>query len=395
MSRASLLTKVGIPVGIIVLSLVVLFALAATKAKPERAEKSNQGVLVEVMTLEQASHATQVRAKGTVIAAQRVMLQPELGGRVTWQSPELIPGGRFEKGKAVLKIDARDYRIAVDARRAELRRARLELAVENRRGKVAKDEWEAFGDKTSESEGSILALRKPQLEAAKVQLKAAQGAVAKAELDLKRTTLKAPFNAMVVSESVDVGQLIGPQTPVATLVGTDTYWVQVSIPVSGLSRARARRGDAAGAKVQITQHIGEQTIEREGEVIRHLPDLDQGGSMARILVAIDDPLGAEGEPQLLLGSYVDVAISSEKIDGAIAIPRSAVRDGNRVFVMNDDNKLEVRQVTTVWSTPNEILVNGGVKPGEQLIVSRVSTPVPNMLLRTAVPEQEQPVPAKQ
>ena len=375
--------KDGLPLGVIALSLVAFFVLKATKPTPERSEKVSDGVLVHIRPLTTASHDASVAAKGRVMAAQKVMLQAELGGRVTWQSGELVPGGRFKTGEKMLKIDARDYNITADARRADLRRARLELTVENRRSDVAKQEWDAFGDNSSESEGSGLALRKPQLEAAKVQLKAAQGAVAKAELDLRRTHLRAPFNAMVIDENVDVGQLIGPQSMVATLVGTDAYWVKVPIPVRMMPKTRARAGDTPGSKVQITQTIGDQKIERQGEVIRHLPDLDPGGSMARILVSIADPLGQEGELPLLLGSFVDVSIEAGQVEDTLQVPRFAVHDGNRVYIMNSDRRLEVRDVEIVWSTQDSVFVKSGVKAGEQIVISRINTPIPNMLLRMA------------
>jgi len=217
----------------------------------------------------------------------------------------------------------------------------------------------------------------------RLALKAAQSSLKKAQLDLTRTTLRAPFNAMVVSENVDSGQLISPQTPVARLVGTDEYRVQMSVPVVSLRTVRARTADRPGSEAMIIQQVGNETIERRGEVIRQLPDLDPGGAMARLLISIDNPLGEEGDLPLLLGSFVKVAIEAQPIDNAIRLPRVALRNGRYVYVMNDQNLLEIRDVQIAWTEPEAVLVVGGLLPNERVVISRIATPVPNMLLRTA------------
>jgi HlyD family secretion protein len=193
---------------------------------------------------------------------------------------------------------------------------------------------------------------------------------------------------MVVSENVDTGQLLSPQTAVARLVGTDEYHVQVSVPVASLRSARARTADAPGSEVKIFQRVGQETIERPGEVIRQLPDLDPGGAMARVLVNIENPLGKRGDLPLLLGSFVDVSIGAQPIADAIRLPRVALRNGRNVYVMNDQDMLEIRDVQIAWTEPDAVLVTGGLGPNERIVTSRIATPVPNMLLRTAKPAPE-------
>jgi RND family efflux transporter MFP subunit len=276
----------------------------------------------------------------------------------------------------------------VESYRSQVNRAKLDLSIEARRGAVAKREWDSFGEMDVTDEQRALAQREPQLEATRLALKAAQSALKKAQLDLTRTTIRAPFNAMVVTESVDPGQLISPQTAVARLVGTDEYHVQVSVPVSSLRSARVRTPDEPGSDAKIVQRVGQETIERAGEVIRQFPDLDPGGAMARLLVNIDNPLGQRGDLPLLLGSFVDVSIGAQPIDDAIRLPRVALRNGRNVYVMNDQDLLEIREVQIAWTEPDAVLVTGGLETNDRVITSRIPTPVPNMLLRTAEPKSE-------
>jgi RND family efflux transporter MFP subunit len=380
--------KWALSIGVIVAAVAVAFILISTKEEPPRAEKPLEGTLVEVIQINTSRHEVDLHAKGTVVPAKEIVLQAELGGRVVWQSPELVAGGRFKTDQPMVRIDPRDYQLAVEAYRSQVNRAKLDLSIEARRGEVAKREWNTFGEMDVSDEQRALAQREPQLEANRLALKAAQSALKKAQLDLSRATLRAPFNAMVVSENVDTGQLLSPQTAVARLVGTDEYHVQVSVPVASLRSARVRTADAPGSEVKIFQRVGQETIERPGEVIRQLPDLDPGGAMARVLVNIENPLGKRGDLPLLLGSFVDVSIGAQPIADAIRLPRVALRNGRNVYVMNEQDMLEIRDVQIVWTEPDAVLVTGGLGSNERIVTSRIATPVPNMLLRTANPAPE-------
>ena len=105
--------------------------------------------------------------------------------------------------------------------------------------------------------------------------------------------------------------------------------------------------------------------------------------MARVLVSIDDPLDDGSGLPLLLGSFVDVAVAAAPIERAVKVPRAALRGGDTIFVMNDDDLLEIRTVQIGWTEPDVVLVTGGLGPRERVVVSRIPTPVPNMRLRTA------------
>ena len=381
--------KWGLSIGVLAAAALAAYILVATKPEPPRAEKPLQGTLVDVIQIDASRHEVDLHAKGTVVPAQEIELQAELGGRVIWQSRELVPGGRFKVNQPIVKVDPRDYQLAVESARSQVNQAKLELALEKRRGEVAKREWDSFGEMDVSDEQRALAQREPQLEATRLALKAAQSGLKKAQLDLTRATLRAPFNAMVVSESVDTGQLVSPQASVARLVGTDEYRVQVSVPVASLRTIRARTDDAPGSETKIIQRIGPETIVRRGEVIRQLPDLDPGGAMARILVRIENPLGKPGDLPLLLGSFVDVEVGAQPIDDAIRVPRVALRNGRNVYVMNDQNELEIREVQIAWTEPDAVLITSGLEANERVVTSRIPTPVPNMLLRTLAEEPEE------
>ncbi|MEM6961216.1 MAG: efflux RND transporter periplasmic adaptor subunit [Myxococcota bacterium] len=372
---------------------LALASMIATKPQAERNDRKAQGLLVRTTRATSDTPKLSVQGQGTVTAAQEVDLIAQVSGRVVWISDELERGGVFEKGDPIARIDPSDYQLSVDARVASLKQAELELELERGRRVVAEHEWDVFrGERETElgEDARRLALRGPQLDTAEVAIQAAESDLARARLDLSRTTIRAPFNATVVSEQVELGQVVSGQNPIATLIGTDAYWVQVAVPADQLPYVNLPTRTEPGAEATIDQSLGSDTRTHLGRVIRLLPDLDAVGRMARLLVEIEDPLGlAQGDARdrsaipLLIGSYVDVSIAIAPFQDAVEIPRMALREGSKVYVVGDDRRLDVRSVRLAWRLPETVLVHEGLSGRELVVTSRIATPVQGMQLRVA------------
>ncbi|MEZ4227311.1 MAG: HlyD family efflux transporter periplasmic adaptor subunit [Polyangiaceae bacterium] len=394
------------PILALFVGVAIMGVMIKTRPQAEKKAREERGALVKTAKVHSIRERVRVVEGGIVIPAEQITAQPEAAGRVVWQHPELVPGGRFKKGDVLVRIDARDYRLALRQQSANVNRAQLELKLESARKEIAKEEWAIIGeDQRSSAEGKALALREPQLEAAQANLEAAQSARAQAKLAVSKTTLRAPFNGFVKAEAVDIGQLVTPQTPLATLVGTDEFWVQVSVPVDRLGVMDIPGWNAkTGSKAIIAQEVAGQRVEREGKVVRLMGDLDPVGRMARVLVAIEDPFGLKmakakasesapepaGELPLLLGAYVEVAIEARISDEVIEVPRLALHDGDSVYVFGKDGRLGVRTVKVAWRRADTVLVREGLTSGEEVVVSRLPSAVPGMRLRKA-PEDEKTV----
>jgi RND family efflux transporter MFP subunit len=362
---------------------VGIFALlVATKKEAPQSERVQLGQLVEVVEVSRGPRKVTVEANGRALAAREIVVQPEVSGRVTWHAPHLAPGGRFKKGDAMFKLDPRDYRIALSARRADVSRAEVALRVERGTQKVAQKEWETFGgDSAVAQEDRDLALREPQLRAAEVALDAAKSTLEKAALDLERTVVKAPFDGVVVSASIGVGMVVGPQSQLGRFAATDEFWVTVAVPASVITRLDFPAGERLGSAVTIRYRAGDSRGEIRGELLRLLPDLDPQGSMARLIARIPAPL--DQSPPLLLGTYVDVSVESEPLADVAEIPRAALQEGNVVFVMTKDETLELRPVEIAWELPKTLLVSKGLASGERVVTTQIGTPIPGMKLRVA------------
>ena len=269
--------------------------MVATRPEAERADAEAEGIPVRLITVAETREEISIRGQGQVIAAQQVRVQPEVSGRLTWVNDNLVPGGIVSARDRLFRVDTRDYRAALAQQQAQLASAQLALSQEGSRRTIAEREWALLNGQGGGSEsGRALALRGPQQDSAQAQLRAAQSGVRQAQTNLGRATVTAPFDAIVQVETAEVGQLVTPAAQIATLIGTEHFWVQVSVPVEQLSWVQLPRGDTPGSSVVVTQLVGEsQEIVRQGRVVRLMSDLDPVGRMARLLIEIDDPLGLQ------------------------------------------------------------------------------------------------------
>jgi len=383
MNTMKVLTRVVLPVAILAMGLFCAVTLVKLAPTAERGEPPARVSTVQVMVPKQAVHVAQIEATGAVTAEQQIVLTPEVGGKVVWVSDKMRTGGRFAKNDVLARIDGRDYAIAVAQEESRVRQAELEYQLELGRQDVAKREWELLGDKGASSD---LALRVPHLALAEQSLEAAKSGLKRAQLNESRTSLRAPFNAIVATENVDVGQVVGAGTQVATLIGTDAFRIEVSVPVERLGMLRVPGTDGgAGSPARVVHKLSDGIeVVRTGHVSGLGGQLDPQTRTAKVLVSVDSPLDPEqGSEVLYAGAYVTVHIAGEPVPGAFEIPRRAVRDGHFVWVADKQDTLRKRSVGITWRGESNVYVTEGLSPGDRVVVSPLPLPVEGMPLEVS------------
>jgi RND family efflux transporter MFP subunit len=378
----------------IILSLAVIGAGIAgaayiTKSAPKAQRRPPQKMipLVQVVRVQPDTHEVIITAMGTVIPAREIVLESQVAGEIVFVNPEFSEGGFLKKGSEVLRIDPQDYSLALTLAQAKVKDAESKLKLLEEEAAAAKDEWRTLyqGRQKDDSEPPPLLIKEPQLSAAKAMLTAEKADVQKAKLNLSRTKIRTPFNAIVREKDVDIGSQVSGQEKLAELVGTDEYWIQASIPVERLSWIKIPRNSAElGSKVRV---LYRNTDERAGRVIKLLGALETEGRMARILVEVQDPLGlnSAGNNQLplLIGEYVRIEIEGRRLQNVYRIPRAALRDDANLWIVSNDGKLDIRKVDIVWRDTQTVLLREGLEPDERLIVSDLPSPIKGMPVQVA------------
>jgi RND family efflux transporter MFP subunit len=345
---------------------------------------------VRVVEVEPADLQLSVLTQGTVKPRSESDLVPEVSGPVLWVSPALVSGGSFEEGDPLLRIDPTDYEVAVEQARASRERARSEEKrarkdYERRRG-LAERNYASAAQLDDAENGKRVA---------QAALREAKASLVKAERDLERTEIRAPYSGRVREENVDVGQFVNRGSPIAKIYAVDFAEVRLPVPDHELAFVRLYdpKLSEEGPRVRLRARFAGGDHEWEGRVVRTEGEIDPHSRMVHVVARVDDPYGrhANGSrPPLVVGLFVEAEILGEVAPGAVVLPRSALLDDDRVLVVGPDNRLRYRTVEVLRRSGDEVVIKSGLEAHEHVCVSALQSVVDGMEVRIADVAGRQP-----
>lgn len=375
-----------ISIAILLFSALVTFALFLTEPNAQReAATRTTAMLVEVEHADRGDFTPLVVATGNVQAAKDIVLSPQVGGEVIRISDNFIPGSFVKKGEVMLQINPADYRNTLQLRKSELELAKSELSIEMGRQDVALKDYELIGQELSPGNRALV-LREPQLEAARAAVEAAEAAVNQAELNLQRTTIRAPFDAHIISRNTNIGAQLAQGEEIGRIVGIEEYWVVANVPTGKVNWLTfPDNASASGADVKIFSKTWQDGEYRKGRLFRLVGALDAQTRLARVLISVPDPL-AHGPnmdtlPPLIIGSFVETHIKAKPLEDVVRLDRDHLRQGGTVWVM-ENNKLRIRNVEIAFQDPDYAYIRSGIADNAQIVTTDLSTVVDGADLRT-------------
>ena len=364
-------------------------ALISNKPEPEVGEASVNRIGVYVERAIRTDARAEVTVYGEVRPRVQIDVISEVSGRVTSVSPQFIEGGSVPAGDALLTIEDRDYVVAVSEARARLAARRLELEQALADADVAKKQL------AGEANPSNLALKKPQIAQARAGLQAAEFSLSRAESDFSRTQISLPFDVRITETMVDEGQYVGAGRAVASVFSTDI--AEVRLPLSDADIAALGvpigydAGDGAGLRVQLSTDIAGATRTWAGHLVRLDAALDPRTRSTFGTAEVANPFEvADGDMPMAPGLFVAANIEGRNLVDVMAIPAAGLRAGGRIFIMNDDDLLEIRSVIVEHATAKVAYLSSGVNEGDRIIVSPIRNPVAGMAL-SAIEVTAEPV----
>ncbi len=322
---------------------------------------------VEVVEAQPRDYRVMIPSRGSVSPRTQSTLIPEVAGRIVEVSANFRPGGFFEAGDELLRIDDSDYRQALVIARAELAQARLNLREEQAQAEQARQDWEKLGMAGKPGE---LTLRRPQLESRRAEVAAAQARLEQAETELRRTRIGAPYAGRVLEKKVDIGQYVSPGNILATLYAVD--YVEIRLPLNDRQTAyvelpetyRGETAEAPGPAVEILADGASWS----GRIVRTEGAIDPASRQLYVVAQVDDPYGrrADGRPPLKVGQFVEARIHGRELRQVYILPRGLFQGRDRVFVITPDERVQRRQLEVVWQDQEHLIAAAGLQPGERL-----------------------------
>lgn len=353
---------------------------------PPRFEVEPPALLVQVLTMEREPVQFSVVSQGVATPRTRTTIVSEVTGHIVEVSPNLESGGFFTRDEVLARIDPRNYETALKRARADLAKSRTLLQTEQALAAQALDNWNTLqGLSNVNEEPSDLTLRKPQLAEALAELDLNQAALEKAEEDLDRTIIRAPFDGMIVEKLADLGQFVNTGAQIATTVAIDL--AEIRLPVSlrdfqfldleHFSRDRK-------IPVTLTADIGhDEPAVWQGTIVRSEGLVNDTSRVVHVVAQVESPYDntVSHEHTLLFGTFVNARIEGRQAGELYVLPRHAIYDGDTVWVVDDTDEIYPRELTIIRSDRNSAYISEGLDEGELVCITPIDQPLPGMRVK--------------
>ncbi len=392
---------------------IILGAAAVVAVVVFGATYALRRVAVEVIEVRPRTIYHSFTEDGTLKAGRELRIRPSYSGEL--EAIEVEEGDTVERGAVLMRLDTTELEYTLQRLNAELDRLEgekvrmheppaaaqirqaetaIELARENmriaedryrrlaplhERGNISEVEWEQARDayqnakllvkqREQELEGLIetheptagslhvMSARRSEVEAQRALLR----------YQIERHTVTAPYAGVVADIEPEVGDLVGPETPLLTLFQLDELRVEAHV------RPRDLQGLERAMEVELIAERRDQDVSFAGHVLRIAPhariDLSPLGleeDRVRVTIAPEIPSGLRIGP----GFRLDVTFRTETREDQLVVPRTALFtvDGEDALLVVEDGCAVVRRVTPDFKTRREVTIVDGLAPGDQVI----------------------------
>ena len=375
------IVKLLAPVLVIALSIGVVVVLSITKPDPEKKPESQRLLSLYVDEVKAEFLELVVRAQGEVTPKNEIDLIPQVSGRIISVADEFAEGAEFKANASLIKIDDTSYKLAAVRASAQVAAAKVNLQREQANAIIKADEW---SKKRNKAVPTPFALNQPQVLEAEASLRAAEADLKEAHLNIERTEIRVPFRGRVAEKAVGVGQFVAAGTRLGRVFSTDVVEVRLALTDVQLQELSLPMGFMATADsapiVYFSAKVGNTQQGWEGRIVRTNAAVDKETRMIYAIAEVQDPYGAgasAGVP-FAVGMFVNAEIASNYSQSVLVVPPLALRNTDKVYVVNTDNRLEIRTVNVLSTSTDRVLIDSGLVPGEEVVTSAIPTAIDGM-----------------
>jgi multidrug efflux system membrane fusion protein len=361
-----------LPLVILAIGLGGMSAIKASGEKDVDKEPVDVRPTVKIETAIAEDYQVRITSYGEVRPLESTMISAQVSGEVVTWHPNFVPGGLVLRGDTLFTIELDTYEAALLQAEADLSLAKANLIEEQAKAVVAKRE--AKGRKVSD-----LYLRKPQMLGAQASVKSSQSRLKIAQRDLDNCAIKAPYDALVISRDLGVGQYVNKGSKVGELYNIES--AEISFPIAGFDREFL--------PTDLTQQIatistkGYNAIVRKGMVTRDVGIIDQSTRMSQLVVRIEDPYALKSSlPALKFGHYVEVSFAGKTLNQVYRLPQELVN--NRIiWVLDDNQEMQPQRVEILREEGAYFLISEGLNNQDTLILTLPEYPQKGMKVKIA------------
>ena len=127
--------------------------------------------------------------------------------------------------------------------------------------------------------------------------------------------------------------------------------------------------------VTLTAEYAGRTLSWQGKIVRTEAQIDTTSRMVHVIARVSNE---EQDVPLNVGLFVNAEIEGLLVEDVVVLPRNALRNGNRVLVVDDENRLHYRSIEPLRLYRDQVLIQSGLEPGERVCVSPLQTAIEGM-----------------
>ena len=345
-----------VSIAIIIIAIMGVMSMFATKPEARKfGSRPAPAVTVETAQLQPSDYQVWIDSYGSATPLTLTNLVSDVSGRVIEVSEKIRTGSMFTAGDVLLRVEPRDYQIAVDVAAAAVAEAEVRYRQELAEQAIAKQEWNVT---PKGRQGKALALREPQVKAAMASLQSAKARLEQAQLDLERTAIKAPFTGKVLRQLVDIGQVVNPSQAIAEIYATEQLEIRLPIKTQDLHQIDINNLDSFtdNPRVILESRLGDQTYQWFGQVVRSEGAYDRNNRMLYVVARVDNPFApTDRAPAMRVGQFFEAKIEGNMLSNVFALPRRAVTQDNQIAVVDEGQLLKI-PVVPVWTDRDNVII---------------------------------------
>ncbi len=344
---------------------------ATAAANAQKAARN--AVRVSVAPVEKADFPVYLTGLGTVQAFNTVVVRSRVDGQI--DKIAFKEGQLVKQGELLAEIDPRPYQATLDQAKAKKEQDEANLANAN----LDLQRYTKLGEFATRQQ---LDTQRSTVQQLTAQIAADTAAIANAQTQLDYTTIKAPISGLVGLRQVDLGNIVNAatQTGIVTITQIEPISVIFTAPEEQLPYINEAQAVAPLKTIAITTD-GKKTL-AEGALAVVNNQVDSTSGTIRLKAVFDNK-----DHALWPGQSVSTRLLVQTIKGATVVPDDAVQhgtDGLYAFVVNQDNKAELRKLKVNQSIDGRSVVEKGLSPGEQVITAGQYKVQSGTLVSTAV-----------
>ena len=385
------------PIAIIFIAIAVSYLLYLSKPEPVQQVQEKMRLLIDAVEVQSETRQITIHSQGTVTPSTETSLSSAVQGRIIEVADHFVAGGFVQQGDLLLRIDDLTYRTAVARAQASVAAANTRLVEERGRADVAYQDWLRYKKEGKRSaEAKSLALREPQIAEASANLHAAKADLTKAEEDLARTNVIAPYDGLVRQRNVDVGQHVSVGTVLGICFATDEIEVRLpvaehklallALPAPGKKAMQGTRQATTQSTlqektqvtpIQLTVSLNKTEHHWLANLTRVESVIDDRSRMLYLVATVNDPYQLKTQltdkPPLRVGTFVNASISGKSLDNIVRIPHDVLQTDSTVWLIDSNDNLQRRAVNIIANDNKYAYVDSGLTSGDKIAVGYIDS----------------------